>query len=317
MDPRRIDLAAADGTQVRLWEVSDGSANEAVLFVHGATYPGRAVFAPPGEREYSWLHAAARRGRAAFAVDLRGYGESELPARADESTVPARAEDVAGDVAAALEAIRERFERVHLVGYSWGSIVCGYYLTTVEDDVASLAQVAPVYRPQSTVRDRLAGSDPIDPVRRITRADVRERWNEGIPSDADPVAWRGGEDGDDPVLDAFWQAVVSSNHRLEGADPPTVAVPNGTILDLRAAADGEPVYRADGIPVPTLVVRGSLDDTAMRDDGLRLYDELTGAPTREYAEIGGGTHFLPLERRRRALYDAVDGYQDRAVSDDG
>lgn len=271
---------------------------------------------PPAETQtYSWLHAVACRGRAAFAVDLRGYGESEQPKPADGANgaaVPAQASTAAADVAAALGSIRDRFDRIHLVGYSWGSIVCGYYLTTVEDDVASLTQVAPVYRPPSGVGERFAGAKPLEPFRRITRKDVRERWDEQIPEETSAATWRGGGPDADPIFDAVWQALVSSNHRLEGSDVPTIEVPNGTLLDLRASADGDPVYRAGEIAVPTLVVRGSLDPTATRTDALTLYDELRdGAPSREYAEIGGGTHFLPLEHRRTALYDAVDGYQNR------
>lgn len=315
MELVRTDVTASDGTRLRLWEVSDGGASEAVLFVHGATYSSRPVFAPPVETETrSWLHAVARRGRAAFAVDLRGYGESDRPESADGANgtaVPARAEDVADDVVAALEAVRDRFDRVHLVGYSWGSIVCGYCLTTVDEDVASLTQAAPVYRPPPDVSDRLGGTDQLDPFRRITREDLRERWDAQIPEGVSPAEWRGGG-ADDPSIDAVWRAIVSSNHRLEGTDPPTVEVPNGTLLDLRASADGTPVYRAGEITVPTLVVRGSLDPTATRPDALTLYDELgDDTSTREYAEIGGGTHFLPLERRRSALYDAVNSYHDR------
>lgn len=318
MDLQQTDVTASDGTRLRLWNVSDSDASEAVLFVHGATYPTRAVFAPPIEDQtYSWLHGAARRGRAAFAVDLRGYGESDSPTSTDgenDSAIPARAEDAADDVAAALEAIRDRFDRVHLVGYSWGSIVCGYYLTAVEDDVASLTQAAPVYRPPPEVGDRFAGTDSIEPFRRITREDVRDRWDEQIPEEVPPAEWR-GDGGDGSILDAVWKGIASSNHRLKGTDAPTVAVPNGTLLDLRAAANDEPVYDAAEIAVPTLVVRGTLDPTATRTDALALYDELAdGAPTREYAEIGGATHFLPVERRRTALYDAVDSYQTRTGS---
>lgn len=319
MDLVGSDVTTSEGTRIRLWEVSPDDANEAVLFVHGATYPTRAVFAPPIESDdgetYSWLHAAARRGRAAFAVDLRGYGESERPDPADGpdgADVPARATTVVADVEAALESIRERFDRVHLVGYSWGSIVCGTYLATVEDDVASLAQVAPVYRPPAEVGARFLGGESLEPFRRITREDVRDRWDDQIPEEAVPAEWRGGEPGTDPLLDAVWRGLASSTGRLEGADVPTVEVPNGTLRDLRASAEGDPVYRADELTVPTLVARGSLDPTATRPDALALYDDLrAGAPSREYVEIGGGTHFLPLERRRTALYDAVDSYQNR------
>ncbi|WP_255148738.1 alpha/beta hydrolase [Halorarius halobius] len=244
----------ADGTRIRLWERSPSDPDEAVLFVHGATYPGRVVFDLDASGGYSWLDATARAGRAAFAVDLRGYGDSERPpamdAPADANPPPARADAVVADVRAALAAVRERVDRVHLVGYSWGTIICGRLLASSDAPVvASLTQFAPVFR-----------------------------MDEAVVADFDP--------GD-----------------------PAPAYRRLTLLDLRETVDADP-YDPAAVGVPTLVVRGSEDPTATRADAYRLYDALD-AP-REYAELGGGTHFLPLEARRGALYDAVAGFHDRA-----
>jgi len=91
---------------------------------------------------------------------------------------------------------------------------------------------------------------------------------------------------------------------------------------MRAIPETAP-YDPAAIDAPVLVVRGSADPTATRADSFRLYDALgavSGArgadrgvrgSAREYAEIGGGTHFLPMERRRGALYDSVDAFHDR------
>lgn len=313
------DVTSADGTRVRLWERSPADASEAVLFVHGATYPGRAAFdALPGEG-YSWLAATARGGRAAFAVDLRGYGDSERPAGGEsenegEAAVPARAPAAAADVRAALGRVRERFDRVHLVGYSWGTIVCGVLLSGADPPrPTSLTQFAPVFRLPEAAVERFDLGDPPAAYRRVTRADVAERWNEQIPGD--PAAHRGGPG--DPVLDAFWERLVESGQgdtggSEDGPGEAAVCAPNGTLLDLRDSVGTDP-YPPAGIEIPALVVRGSLDPTARREDALVLYDRL-GAPDdrREYAEVAGGTHFLPLERRRRALYGAVAAFQDRA-----
>lgn len=309
------DATSADGTRVRLWERAPADAGEAVLFVHGATYGGRAAFdALPGEG-YSWLAAAARDGRAAFAVDLRGYGDSDRPADGesgdgDGEAVPARAPAAATDVRAALARVRERFDRVHLVGYSWGTVVCGTLLAGGDAPrVASLTQFAPVFRVAEEVAARFDLGDPPAPYRRVTRRDVAERWNDQIPGD--PAAHRGGPG--DPVLDAFWARLVESGQgeRAEAGDD-AIYAPNGTLLDLRESVEADPYAPAD-IGVPALVARGSLDPTARREDALALYDRLgAGDDRKEYAEVAGGTHFLPLERRRGALYDAVAAFQDRA-----
>lgn len=305
------EVEAADGTRIRLWKVPRDDADTATLFVHGATYPSLAAFGPP-DSPGSWLSRSADTGTAAFAVDLRGYGDSERPAgfeadATEPAAVPSRAAAAATDVEAALDRIRERFEAVHLVGYSWGSIVCGRYLATSDDSVASLTQFAPVYRPAAEKADRWAPDEPPSPARVVTRTEARERWDRQFPDGDDPSRYR-----PDGAFEAFWNALVESGQSVPDADQSAIAAPNGTLLDLVAAANGDPVYDAADISAPTLVVRGSLDPTATRADALTLYDELGCGDDREYAEIAGGTHFLPLERRREALFDVVSGFQKRS-----
>lgn len=316
---RQVHDLDVDGTRVRLWERSpdettDGAdgANEAVLFVHGATYPSRVVFDldGPGHGDgYSWLADVAARDRAAFAVDLRGYGDSERPAAmdapADENPPPARAETVLDDVRAALAFVSERYDRVHLLGYSWGSVICGRLLAgTDAPAVASLTQFAPVFRMAESIVERFDPGDPAPAYRSVTREEVEARWNDQIPASEDLAAWRGGG-ADDLVFDAFWSQLAATG---QGEADGTVRAPNGTLLDLRETPHADP-YDPARIAVPTLVVRGSDDPTATREDALQLYDAL--ADVREYAEVGGGTHFLPVEARRGVLYDVVAGFQRR------
>lgn len=343
---RTRDLTTEDGTRVRLHERVPQGATEAVLFVHGATYPGGVVFdlsVPGAERTYSWLEATADRGRAAGAVDLRGYGDSERPPAMDEppdaNPPPARADDVLPDVRAVLDALRDRVDRVHLLGYSWGSIICGRLLASDgAPAVASLTQFAPVFRMDADAVERFDPGDPAPAYRTQTRAEVAERWDDQIPAGVDPAAWRGGdgvgedgigEDGDagggstdgdgDPVFEAYWSALRAT---AQATDDGGIAAPNGTLLDMRATPESPP-YDPAAVDAPVLVVRGSADPTATRADSFRLYDSLDGEgdgleagsdaheSAREYAELGGGTHFLPMERRRRALYDRVAAFHDR------
>jgi alpha-beta hydrolase superfamily lysophospholipase len=368
------DLTTGDGSRVRLHERVPAGATEAVLFVHGATYAGGVVFdldVPSAAETYSWLDATADRGRAAAAVDLRGYGDSERPPAMDEppdaNPPPARADDVLPDVRVAIDALRDRVDRVHVLGYSWGSIICGRLLA--RDDaptVASLTQFAPVFRMDADAVERFDPGDPAPAYRTQRRPEVAERWNDQIPGGVDPAVWRGadevgggggsgagdgggGTDGgngrgdgdggddrgdgdagdddrgdsdrgnDDPVFEAYWSALRAT---AQATDDGGIAAPNGTLLDMRAIPETAP-YDPAAIDAPVLVVRGSADPTATRADSFRLYDALgavSGArgadrgvrgSAREYAEIGGGTHFLPMERRRGALYDSVDAFHDR------
>jgi pimeloyl-ACP methyl ester carboxylesterase len=309
--PRAHDVTARDGLRLRLWERSPDDPEEAVLFVHGATYGGRSMFDPPVPEGYvTWLRFAADRGRAAFAVDVRGYGDSERPSlEMRNGEPPVRASQAACDVADALAWIREEgFDRVHLVGVSWGTNIAGTlfeeYGPTEEYGVASLVQQAPVYDPSPELRE--AFDHDGTPYRTVTKPEVEERWNAQILEGEDPAAWRGGEPGDDFVLDAVWEALHDSGQR---AGDEEILAPNGTLEDVQQA----PVYDAAVIDVPTLVARPSLDTTSTREDALGLYDALEVPEGRaEYAEFDGGTHMIHLERRRHALFDATDAFLGRA-----
>lgn len=297
------DLTTSDGTRIRRWERVPPDATTAVLFAHGATYAGRGAFDAAG---YSWLDAVADAGRAAYAVDYRGYGDSDAPpeldAPADESDPVVRAETAARDAVTALDGLQDAYERVHLVGYSWGTIVAGRLLTDHDVAVDSLTQYAPVYAPPEAHRERFSSGDPPAAYRTVTGTEARERWAAQRPAGTVP----------DDAFAAFWDAVLSSGQRI-GDDE--IRAPNGTLVDLSAAIDERP-YDADGIDTPTLVVRGSLDTASTRPDALALFDAL-GTADRTYTEIAGGTHFAQLEAPRRTLRSVVGDFHDRTERGDG
>lgn len=303
-------VAAGDGTRLNVREAVPAGAREGVLFVHGATYGSRAGFDPPVGGGYStWFDAVTRHGRAAFSVDVRGYGGSERPAEmaesADENGPVVRAETAVDDIRDALAFVEGRVGRVHLVGWSWGTMTTGRFVARESPDVASLTLFAPVYRaPEFDAH----GRDVSGAYRTVTRADARERWDGQVPGDVAPSRWRGGNDHTDPVFEAFWGEV----RRTQGVGDGAIAAPMGAIADVRDAAAGDAPYDPGEIAVPTLVVRGSRDTESTRGDALDLYDDI-GAPNRrkEYVEIAAGTHMLALEAGREALFDAVGGFQRR------
>jgi len=295
-------LTTPDGTRIRRWERVPPDASSAVLFVHGATYAGRGAFDAAG---YSWLDSVAAAGRAAFAVDFRGYGDSDAPPELDAPAAAAepvvRAPTAARDTATALDDLLRDYERVHLVGYSWGTVVAGYLLTEYGVAVDSLTQYAPIYEPPASLRDRFAPADPPAAYRTLTETDARERWAAQRPDGTVP----------DDAFAAFWDAVVGSGQRVGEAE---IRAPNGTLVDLAAAVEERP-YDAGEVAVPTLVVRGSLDTASTRSDALALFDAL-GTDDATYTEIAGGSHFAQLEPVRGTLRATVAGFHDRVEADD-
>lgn len=298
--PEHADLTAPDGTRIRRWRRGPPDAAEAVCFVHGATYGGRSAFDPDG---VSWLEAVASAGRAAYAVDVRGYGDSERPPELDpppeENEPIVRASTAAGDVAASLSDLHDAHEAIHLVGYSWGTIIAGVALAEEGVDVDSLVQYAPVFRPPGSHRQRFDEAGQTTAYRRVTWEEARSRWADQRPE--------GDVPGD--AFAAFWDALVASGQRVDDEGDDAIVAPNGTLVDLRAAIDGPP-YDPVAVDVPALVVRGSHDTASTREDALGLYESLGGAD-RSYVEIAGGTHFLQFESNRETLYATVRGFHDR------
>jgi pimeloyl-ACP methyl ester carboxylesterase len=103
------------------------TAQKTLLFVHGATLPGEAIFDFPLEG-LSWTDYIAQRGWDVYLVDVRGYGRSTRPPEMDQpaaSNPPIATTDVAvRDVGSAIDFILQRrgVSKLSLVGYSWGTV---------------------------------------------------------------------------------------------------------------------------------------------------------------------------------------------------
>jgi pimeloyl-ACP methyl ester carboxylesterase len=302
VDPVAHDIDGPEGT-LRVTEWTADTPDTATLFVHGATYPGRAIFGPGLDGVPGWGPWTAAHGDTALALDVRGYGGSH-DVWAGEDT-PVRTPAATADLAAAVEWAGDRFDRLHLVGTSWGTMTCGRYLATHEAaPVASVTLHAPVYDLSPAVRERLAVDGPF---RTVTRDGARDRWAAQVPDGADTDRWLAG-------FDAFWRTYAgNSRFVVDGRTDPetaTVRAPNGCLADILASADGDPAYDPAAVTTPTLVVRGTADHTSVRSDAVGVYDRLGGSPGRHaYAEVEGGTHFVHLEPPRTRLFEPVRAFQ--------
>lgn len=324
-----VDASATDDT-ISTNDASN-TADEAVLFVHGAITHSRALFAPPVEGDdspstdsddaesddsddsYSWLRATTNAGRTAYALDVRGYGDSDFPPEMDEppeqNDPPVRAEVAAADVAAAFEFAAERHEAVHVVGVSWGTMTTGRFLAerdpehdpvVASDKVASYVQCAPVYDPPYEFEE-VTSAFGIDPNLDAYFVDDRET-----------VAQRQNATENPALFEAVWHAMVESGQGAAADRDDAYVAQTGALADVKACCAGNPPYDPAEISVPTLVVRGSDDETSQRSDSLTLYDELGAADDRkEYAELAGADHYAMHGNRRRALYDLVASFHDR------
>jgi pimeloyl-ACP methyl ester carboxylesterase len=281
---------------------------KAVLFVHGATYPG--ITFDLEIDGYDWMTQVATAGFAAYALDLRGYGRSTRPAAmADppEKNAPfSRAKDAAADVGDAVEFILDRTgaDRVDLVGWSWGTVITGMYAAEHGDKVDKLVLYAPIYSLENP--DGKAWlADPgnqgqlkqLGAYRTVGFEQTGERWASQIVPE-DKSQWR-----DEEVLQTWFDALLAT----EPAGAEVVRAPNGVLVDLWEVFHARPLYDAGRIEVPTLVIRGDADGDSTHEDAFGLFEAL-GAQDKQYVVIGNATHFLSLEKRAPMLIREVQAF---------
>ena len=301
MELRQRDVQTDDGATLNVWERAPESADEAVLFVHGIITNARGLFVTPVEDDtsYSWVHGASERGRGAFAMDQRGYGDSDQPPEMDDppeaNSPPNRAPQAAEDIGTVVDWIREDFETVHLVGVSWGSHTCGHYLASGDRPVASLVHCAPVYKPAYDfgVALNALGIDDYD-----------LGWFE---QDYDTVRARSSHP--DHVFEAIWRSQVESK---QGIDEDRFKVQAGGIADWAESTAGDPVWDPADIDVPTMVFYGTDDAIADRQGSLACFDRLTH-PDSEYTELAGVDHYMMHGERRQEVFQLTSDFQDRVA----
>lgn len=294
-----------------------------LVFVHGATYHGVAAFdAPlPGG---SWLDYAAAHGHDAYALDIRGYGESARPSAEAGATGRdgpyARTEEAIADLSEAVDFVRARTgaDRVDLVGWSWGTAICAGYAAKNPHEVGRLVMFAPLWilrnlpgagLPQVVVPlvwfpgiGSLYAAN-LRPFRNVCLDDARRRWFRGL----DERTAR--ELVPDEVLERWWQHTVSADPVGEAQSPPVVRAPNGVMADLMERwAVGRPTYDPGEIKAPVLAIVGEWDIDTPPEMARELFGLLTAAPYKRLELLARGTHAMLLEVNRFDLYLRVQQF---------
>ncbi len=301
---------------LRLREVVPESINEnacAVLFVHGAVVPS-AIFDIP-VKGVSWLEFFASKGACAFALDLRGYGQSTKPKGMDllekEAPMICTHAEALCDIADAIAYIRNerKVDQVVLVGLSWGGLLAGTFTHQSQHLISHLILLGPIYCYKNPIWSLL--TDPKDPsqlnasiggYRFIPKESLGTMWDYEIPFE-DKSLWR-----DPDVYRALEEEVLQSDsdwadrYGVKG-----VRSPCGVLEDVVKAYNSHYFYPAEGITVPTLIVRGDHDASSHPDDMANLFKRL-GSKVKHYVQIGNASHYALAERRASYLMVMVHGF---------
>lgn len=301
-----------------------------IIFVHGATLAGSAVYDAnlPGG---SWMDYASARGYDTFAMDVRGYGKSTHPLALDEVSWRNRPQvhtsDAMDDLSDVVDAVLQRTgaAQVNLVGWSWGTSICGGYAARFPRHVRSVSLFAPLW----VLRDFLGfpiSRSPMWPVawafpwisrspywlgawRDVDAKHIRQRQARGVPpklvAELLPQA----------QFEQWWSELEAeglATQRPHAAAASVVRAPNGVLADLLGLwANGQSTWDASRVESPTLLVAGAQDCDTPPSMASELYKALTHAANKQLLILDRATHWMTLQANRFDLYQSVQDFIDR------
>ena len=277
-----------------------------VLFVHGATYPSSVTFDYP-INGVSWLDWMAKEGFDVWSLDLLGYGRSDRPAEMQSDPnlhAPlVDTNEAVLDVKRAIKYISEhrKHNKIDLIGYSWGSAICGQISTEIPDSIRRLTLAGAVWLLDQS--PPINASSKSGAYRTVNRETIKNRWLLNL-SDAQKKTITEPED-----IDRWIQAVMDSDPQSILSGSQELRAPAGVIKDLQEYwCKGTPTYSPKKIKCPVQIVVGEWDHETSPNQGMQVFGQLSNTEYRRITIIGSATHSMLLEKQRYQLYEVVRGF---------
>ena len=302
---------------------------EAVLVIHGRSVPVLAA-AELRYRDYDWALSLARSGGLdVFMLDFQGSGRSPRPKMDDPCNAPTAQQGVLipnpltatcphsypftlstsgsdlDELDTVIDYIRNLrgVDKVHLIGWSAGSLRIGPYAVLHPEKVASLLFFAPIFN--TAFRGPPAIADPT-PMTLGTRANAFVGDGRVLGWDVEIKCENQRESG---IQDVVWAAIMENDDIGRTWGPPPAGAPPGSppegIMRIRSSVNAMRVWNAEvaaQVTVPSLIIRGELDtgqgglqhvaelyDLIQNDNKLRFTVQCTG-------------HYMQWERQRHSLH---------------
>jgi pimeloyl-ACP methyl ester carboxylesterase len=275
--PERFTVQS-DGHPLAVWARRPATPKGAILLVHGRTWSARPDFdlQVPGLQR-SVLVSFVAQGFAAYAVDLRGYGET--PRDATGWMTPKRA---AADLVNVLTWIAERhpsLPKPTLVGWSRGAGLAGMAAMSAPSRMSALVLFGFAFDPDLQFADLAMPDKPL----------MEKNTPESAASDfvspkvTPPI-----------VIQSFVEQALK-------ADP--------VLADLKN--DGEfNVFKPAKLMVPTLVLFGDRDAGVPQEDAGKFFARIA-SPDKQMVVLPGGDHAAQLEDTHDAWIAAIVNFINR------
>lgn len=262
----------SDGHPMAVWARRPAQPRAAVLLVHGRTWSSRPDFdlQVPGMQRSVMLSLATERV-AAYAVDLRGYGET--PRDASGWLTPRRSAVDVSNVLAWVGRQHPTLPRPALVGWSRGAAVAMLAAQAAPDRLSALVLFGFAFDPDLDFVDVTLPDKPA-----MIRNTAANAASDFISPPVTP--------------DAVVKAFVAQALR---ADP--------VLADLRSDAEFNALDPAR-LRTPTLVLYGERDPGVLHEDAGKFFARLA-TPDRQLVVLPGADHAAQLEDTHAAWIAAV------------
>lgn len=298
----RVESGRA-GLKVYLRNKCPDGGGRTLLLVHGATYPSTAVLDYPveGVSAMDWL---ASRGFDVWCIDLLGYGladrppEMDMPAEDNEPLVDT--DEAVADVRRAIEFIcaTRGISKLDLLGYSWGTAICGQVATELPGRVERLALVGALWMKMGSSQIHTGGT--IGAYRTVTAQDTTDRWTVNFDEDRKAAVCQ------ESRREQWGSDAVATDPGSAERDPPSLRSPAGVVKDvIEFWMQGKPTYDPGKIEAPTLVIVGEWDQETSVEQGWEVFVRLTSAAEKRYVVVGQSSHTIWLEDNRHQLYGSL------------
>jgi pimeloyl-ACP methyl ester carboxylesterase len=272
LEPPERFTVRSDGHPLAVWARRPASPKAAVVLLHGRTWSSLPDFdlQVPG-LERSVMASLESRGIAAYAVDMRGYGETP---RDDTGWLTPRRS--AADVLSVLDWVAARHPTLPhpgVIGWSRGAAIAQLAVQAAPDRASSLVLFGFAFDPDLHFVDLTLPDEPAR-ARNTTVAAL----SDFISPDVTPLV----------VLEAFVEQALA-------ADP--------VLADLRG--DGQfDALDPKLVTVPTLVLFGERDPGVLDADAGKFFARLA-TPDKQMVVLPGADHAAQLEDTHDAWISAV------------
>lgn len=271
---------------LHLWEKHQtGSAGKPVLVLaHGSATAGRESFdlQVPSKGSYSFMDYLAHEGYDVFAPDMRGFGRSTRPERHITT------QDACDDLRAIVNYITglRSVQRVHLLGWSWGTQYAGMFVVSQPAKVASYVSYAQMHEHSPDIVKRRSNFHVFRNTPYITISE--EGWKARFYSmTPDSV-------NDPDVVETFAKAAAQVETKT----------PIGPQIDMVTLM---PLVHARLIVVPTMIIHGEYDDVADIDGLFPFFKQLAN-PDRRYVVIPRAGHMMHLQEGHKRFHYEVSSF---------